>query len=252
LWKNLISAGRAFTLRIWITLGAIGVGLCFGLGQSSAGEDLGSALGMSAAILVVWTFLLGPQMFRQDFRQDLPLADVLKSYPLRGWEIALGEILAPAVILSGVQWFLLLAAASLCSQTPFTGVGRSVVIAICFGAALIAPWLNLLVLQIPNAAVLCFPAWFQTGKAAPQGVEATGQRIIFMFGQLLLVLLAIIPAVIVFGIALLVGKPFLGLTATIPLACGLAALVIAGEAALGLLLLGWLFDRLDLSTERQA
>jgi len=251
LWKNLISASRAFTLRACLTLGAIGLCLCLGVGQSSAQAELTSALGMASAMLVLWTFLLGPQMFRQDFRQDLPQAEVLKSYPLRGWEIALGELLAPAVILTGVQWFLLLVAASLCSQTPFPGVGRSAVISICLGASLIVPALNLLILQVPNAAILLFPAWFQAGKAA-QGIEATGQRIIFVFGQLLLLLLAIVPAVVAFALAFFFIKLLLGLIIAIFLAAAIAAIVIGCEAALGVVLLGLLFNRLDLSAERPA
>ena len=54
-----------------------------------------------------------------------------------------------------------------------------------FGAALILPMLNLITLQIPNAAALLFPAWFQAAKGGAQGIEATGQRLIFMIGQLL-------------------------------------------------------------------
>jgi hypothetical protein len=252
LWKNLISAGRAFTLRAWLALGAVGITLCFWLGQSSAGADLGSALGMAAAMLVLWTFLLGPQMFRQDFRQDLPLADVLKSYPLRGWQIALGELLAPSVILTGVQWFLLLAAACLCSQTPFSTIHRSTILAACLAAALIVPTLNCLILQIPNAAVLLFPAWVQPGKGAAQGIEATGQRIIFMLGQLLLFLVVIIPATLGFGLGFFLAKLVLGPTLAIPLAAAVSALVLSAEAAVGLVLLGSLFDRLDLSAERLA
>ena len=252
LWKNLISAGRAFTLRAWLALGLMGLVGSLGLSQSSAGPDIGSALGMAAAMLVLWTFLLGPQIFRLDFRQDLPLVDVLKSYPLRGWQIALGELLAPAAILTGLQWFLLLVAASLCSQTPFPSVNRSVVVAICLGAAVIVPTLNLLILQIPNAAVLLFPAWFQTGRAAAHGIEATGQRIIFLLGQVLFFIVAIIPAVLAFALAFFFGQLLLGVTAAIPFAAIIAALVISGEAALGLVLLGQVFDRLDISAERPA
>jgi len=207
---------------------------------------------MAVATLVLWTFLLGPQMFRQDFRQDLPLADVLKSYPLRGWELALGQLLAPTAILTSVQWFLLLLAATLCSQTPFPNIGRSTVLAVCFSAALIVPTLNLIIFQIPNAAALLFPAWFQDGKAAAQGIEATGQRIILMLGQLLLFLLAIIPAVLAFGLAFFLARLLVGPTGAIPVAATFATLVIGAEAALGLLLLGTLFDRLDLSAERPA
>ena len=60
---------------------------------------------MIMAILMAYSLLLGPQMLRLDFRHDLPMADILKTFPLRGWQIALGEILAPVAVLAGFQWF---------------------------------------------------------------------------------------------------------------------------------------------------
>lgn len=77
LWKNLISAGQAFTLRVWLSLAVFGLCASFGLGQASGGSGLRAALGMIAAMLMLWSLLLGPQLLRQDFRQDLPLADLL-------------------------------------------------------------------------------------------------------------------------------------------------------------------------------
>ena len=44
---------------------------------------------------------------------------------------------------------------------------------------------------IPNAAVLFFPAWFQLGKDGPRGFETTGQQLILMFGQLLVLALSL-------------------------------------------------------------
>src|SRR5947209_2672424 len=40
--------------------------------------------------------------------------------------------------------------------------------------------LNLISLVIPNVAVLLFPSWLQGSKDSPQGIEATGQRLIYM------------------------------------------------------------------------
>ena len=37
--------------------------------------------------------LSGPQLLRNDLRQDLPVTDVLKMYPMPGWQIVLGEVL---------------------------------------------------------------------------------------------------------------------------------------------------------------
>jgi hypothetical protein len=108
----------------------------------------------------------------------------------------------------------------------------------------------LITLQIPNAAVLLFPAWFQSGKEGPQGIEATGQRIIFFLGQLVVFILTLIPAVLAFSLVFFIAKVLLTvITLAIPLASVAAALILAGEATLGFLLLGRFFDRFDISAE---
>jgi len=249
LWKNLISAGQAFTFRLWLVLAATAAGASMGLGQTLGRAGWIPAMGMVAAMLIVWSLLLGPQFLRQDFRQDLRSADILKTYPMRGWQLALGELLAPAVILTGIQWFLLIIGAGLFSQSEQM-LPPELALAIAFGAAVILPMLNLLILQIPNAAVLLFPAWVQPSRDGAHGIEATGQRLIFMLGQLLAFTLALIPATALFVGTFFVLKMFLGIIVVISVASLMAALVLALEAGLGLLLLGWLFERLDLSSEQ--
>jgi ABC-2 type transport system permease protein len=249
LWKNLISAGQAFTVRMWVMLAGLGVGLCFAFGQGGASVGIASVVGMGAGMLAVWSLLIGPQLLRQDFRQDLAVADVLKMYPLQGWQVALGEVLGPALILTGIQWVLLLLACTLIWQAPIPGLGRANCLAIGFGAAVLVPMLNLITLQIPNAAVLLFPAWFQPGKEGPHGIEATGQRIIFMIGQVLVFLIALIPATIVFGVIFFIFRLALSLSLVIPLASIAAALVLGAEGAFGVLLLGRLFERFDVAAE---
>src|SRR5262249_26304380 len=157
----------------------------------------------------VWSLFLGPQFLRQDFRQDLPLADILKMYPLPGWQIVLGELLGPALILTAIQWLLAGAGIVFCSQSTLPLLMGWGSFALGFGIAIIAPRINLITLQIPNAAVLLFPAWFQSAKDGPQGIEATGQRIIFAIGQVIVFLLALIPAVLGFTLVFLVIKVLL-------------------------------------------
>jgi ABC-2 type transport system permease protein len=252
LWKNLISAGQAFTLRIWLSLAMFGIFASVGIGQASGAAGLRAALGMIAAVLMGWSLLVGPLFLRQDFRQDLPLADLLKTYPLRGWQLALGEILAPAVVLTGIQWFLLILVLGLFSQSVVASLGWPCWLGLGFGAALIIPMLNVITLQIPNAAMLLFPAWFQAAKGGAQGIEVTGQRLIFMIGQLLVFMLALIPAAALFAGIFFLVKMLLGAATAIPLASVAAAIVLAVEAAAGVMLLGWLFERFDLSTETTA
>jgi hypothetical protein len=250
LWKNLISAGQVFTLRIWISLAVFALCATLGATQASGSSGLRPVLGMLAAMIMFWSVLVGPQLLRQDFRQDLPLADLLKTYPLRGWQLALGELLAPVAVLTSIQWLLLMVMLVLFWRSSGGGLGWPDWLGLGFGAALIMPMLNLIILQIPNAAALAFPAWFQSAKGGGQGIEATGQRLIFMIGQLLVLLVALIPAAALFAGAFFLGKMLLPTAIAIPLAAIAAAVVLAVEAALGVMLLGWLFERFDVAAEQ--
>jgi hypothetical protein len=249
LWKNLISAGQAFTLRIWISLAVFALCVTVLMTQTSGSSGLRPVLGMLAAMMMFWSVLVGPQLLRQDFRQDLPLADLLKTYPLRGWQLALGELLAPVAVLTCIQWLLLMVMLGLFWRSSGGGLGWPDWLGLGFGAAFVMPMLNLIILQIPNAAALAFPAWFQSAKGGGQGIEATGQRLIFMIGQLLVLLVALIPAAALFAGVYFLGKMLLPTAIAIPLAAIAAAVVLAVEAALGVMLLGWLFDRFDVSAE---
>ena len=249
LWKYLIGAGQAFTLRTLITLAAIAIGVSFGLRSADAGSNWLPVVGSIAGMGGVMLLLMGPQIVRQDFRHDLPQADLLKVYPLRGWQVALGEILAPAIILTSVQWLLLLVAAVCFTQTG-GDLSGALVVAIAVGAAIMLPMFNLISLVIPNAAVLLFPGWFQTGKDAPQGIEATGQRLIFALGQFLALVVALIPAGAVFAGLFLLVKYAAGVLLAVPVASAAATVVLVVEASLGVMLLGRLFERLDISAEQ--
>jgi hypothetical protein len=249
-WKNLIGTGSSFTPRLWIVLAVAIIFTCVGLRQATGSSDLLPVLAMISGMVLIWSLLLGPQLLRQDLRKDLALADMLKLYPMRGWQIALGELLAPAVILTVIQWLLLLLSAMLLSRVPGgENVPLELRIAVAFSAAMIIPVLNLITLQIPNAAVLLFPAWFQAGKEGAHGIEATGQRLIFMLASLLVFVISVIPAGIAFTVIFLIAKLALSTFLAMPVASAGAAIVLAVEAALGLQLLGRLFERFDVCAE---
>ncbi|HXI70081.1 MAG TPA: putative ABC exporter domain-containing protein [Verrucomicrobiae bacterium] len=246
-WKNLINAGSAFTARTWISTTVFVVVLSVGLHGFGSSSNWSFVIGMGALIFGAWTLLLGPQLARQDFRHDLPQMDMLKVFPLRGWQVALGEILAPAVILAALQWLLIIVAVVCLAPSARGHFSPGLVLVMGAGAALVAPMFNLISLTIPNAAVLLFPAWFQTGKDAPHGIEATGQRLIFALGQFLAFIVALVPATAVFAGIFFAVKFLAGVTLAVAAATVAATLVLAVEAALGVLLLGWLFQRFDIS-----
>ena len=248
LWKNLIGVGQVLSVRLWIVLIVVVVAIGVGFGGSTHNQDFSMAAAILLAVALGYSLLLGPQLLRLDFRQDLPLADILKTFPLRGWQIALGEILAPVVVLAAGQWLLLLVGAGLVFYLP--GNQSVLFLAIALGAAFLLPVLDFLVLLIPNAAVLLFPSWIQTGRDSPRGIEATGQRLIFALGQLLVLLLALLPAAIAFTGVLFLLKLALGDAAAIPFAALAATVILAVEAGFGVMLLGKLFERFDVSEEQ--
>jgi hypothetical protein len=120
---------------------------------------------------------------------------------------------------------------------------------VALSLAVVAPMLNLLSFVIPNASVLLFPAWFQVDKSMPHGIEAMGQRIIMLFGQMLVLLLSALPAGAVFIAVLLILKWAVGWLVAAPVAGVAAATVIAVEVALALMWMGRWFEKLDVSEE---
>ncbi|MCC6822412.1 MAG: hypothetical protein IT579_16900 [Verrucomicrobia subdivision 3 bacterium] len=250
LWKNLIAAGQGFTARLWIILLVSLTAMAVAMRGVLADGNWLAVAGMFTLAVGIWALLIGPQIVRQDFRQDLPQADVLKALPLRGWQVALGEILAPIVILTAIHWLLLTLAVVCLSLAQSLGKWNGLVWPIGIGTAMILPALNAISLLIPNAAVLLFPSWFQLGRDATQGIEATGQRLIFALGQFLAFAIALLPAALVFTLVLFAVKSFAGLALAVPAASAATAIVLAVEAGLGVLLLGWLFERFDVSAEQ--
>jgi hypothetical protein len=249
-WKNLISTGNLISIRLVIILVIVAVAMSSGLHGSAGATNWATLIGIIAILFAAWLLMIGPQFVRQDFRQDLPQMDVLKVFPLHGWQIALGEILAPAVILTCVHWLLLLIGVLCLAPHPPIKIPGNLIVAMGFGAALIVPAINVISLLIPNAAVLLFSAWFQAGKDSPRGIEATGQRLIFAIGQFLAFAVSLIPAAAVFyGLFSLVNY-LTGrlLEAFLAAAIG-GAVVLAVEAGLGVMLLGYLFKRFDVSGE---
>jgi hypothetical protein len=250
-WKNLISAGQYVTVRVWLMLVWVVIVSALMLQSLSAhGAGLGLVVIVAVGTALAMSLFSGPQMLRNDLRQDLPVADVLKMFPMPGWQVVLGEVLAPAAMLAGVQWLLILFG-TIFFPERFDQYAMPLALrwSVALAAAIVLPFIDLVALLIPNASVLLFPAWFQLGKDAPRGFETMGQQLILMFGQVLVLVLGLAPAGVAFTFFLLGGSflhwPLLGVV----LGALAAAIILALEAGLGIKLLGGAFERFDVSGE---
>jgi hypothetical protein len=208
---------------------------------------IGSAMAMMACLMT----LMGPVIVRSDLRQDLLHADVIKCWPLRGWVVVLGEVLAPTVTLAVLLWGMILVAAALWPGTGRMDLTLGDRLTYAPAAALVLPSLAAVGVVLQNALTLVLPSWVQLGRQETRGIEASGQRLITMLATLLVMILSAIPAGIVFGASYAASHWLLGGVA-VPLAALTASVVLLGEAALGVWWAGKLFDRLDISLEHLA
>src|SRR5690606_8898269 len=108
-WKNLLASAAYLRLRNALIAAGIVVIACTWFADSAVYRGMQAALAGVALTIAGYAIVLVPQLASQDFRSDLPNVDILKTYPLRGWQIMLGEMLAPAVILTVLLWLMLLA-----------------------------------------------------------------------------------------------------------------------------------------------
>jgi len=150
-------------------------------------------------------------------------------------------------VLAILQWAMLLVAAGMLpslGEHPLTIAQR---IYIAIGAALLMPCLSFIGILVQNATVLLLPGWIQLGKEHQRGVEAMGQRLISSLATILALLIAAVPAALLFLATWAAGYWLIG-TAVFPIASLVAALGLLVEGALGVLWLGRLFERFDPST----
>jgi hypothetical protein len=250
LWKNLLATNAFFRPRPILLLAAILFGAALWVSRQPDLAALSTVISVVGVVVLVLTLLLGPQIARQDLRTDLANADILKTYPLRGWQIVLGELLTPIAILSVVFWLALLIIYPTLHGGAFERIPPGLRAVAVLALAVLAPPFIALQVLLPNAATVLFPAWVQaTRDRTERGIEVMGQRLIFVAGQLFVTALAILPALLVGALMFFIGN----LVAGVEIGAGMAVIAIAAllglEAWLGIRWLGSRFEELDLSSE---
>ncbi len=251
LWKNLLSAWPYFNWRVFLGCAAVIAFAGLWLRAQPAIQALLPAAGVMVLAFAGYALIVGPQFARQDLRGDLANSDILKTYPLPGWRIVLGQLLTPVAILTGILWLSLLAAVlTLTAGTPAAPwLTPGLSLAATIGLALIMPPLAAVQLLVPNAAALYFPGWFHTSRTRGGGPEVIGQRMIFFFAQLVTMAAALAPAALL-GLAFLALAQWLaGPIVGVMVATNAVLIVLVAEVAGGVWLLGRRFEQLDLSAE---
>jgi hypothetical protein len=219
--------------------------------QGDEGQRMAGTIGIMTAMMLFMTIWLGPQLSRIDLRHDLAQADLLKAWPVPGWRVVLGNMLAPALYLASVGWVLML--------TVLTGIvseGRmtpwltdALKISLGISGGLFLPVLAMLMLIGPNAAALFFPAWSQTGVSNQRGFDVMGLRMLLGIGQLLLLAFCLLPAALLGGVVFYFSQWFMVHEYGIVLAVVSSMVVLVLEILFAIHLLGERLERLDIAAE---
>jgi ABC-2 type transport system permease protein len=249
LWKNLTAARRMGGPDILIVLALLGLAVPIGVALF-APDALPKTRQVMAGVylsLVAMITVFGPVSMRSDLRLDLPKLDLLRALPLTGRQVVAAEVLAPGLLLTAVQLALLLLAVGMAVGTPGRW-GAELWVAGGLGLAPLLPALAIGGVFVQNAAVVLFPAWLPADGERARGIEALGQRLLTLAGAVVVLMGGLLPAAIV---ASLVGFALYGWLGVWALPCaGLTAGVgLAIEVALGVMVLGRAFDRMDVSSE---
>ena len=248
-WKALLYSGGRGTLRLWGLVLAAVLAVAAGLILLRPSDGLALAfavVGVAVFLVVLFANVTSGAAY---LRQDLAAMDLLQTFPIRGWQVVLGQLFTQAALGALLQWAaLLLAATGLAGLSGAMESRAGEILAAGAAVALLALPLNLAMMIIPAGTLLLWPGWFRSGPQAA-GFETAGLRIILLLGQVMAVGLALILPALAGGAVWFATGFFEADLWRMPLAAAAAALVLAGEAWLGILGLGALFERFDVSAE---
>ena len=248
-WKALLYAGGRTTFRVWGLVLAAGLALGAGLAALRPSTGLSMALCMIGGTIFLIVLAGNTMTGAAYLRYDLAAMDLLQTFPVRGWQVVLGQLFTQAALGTLVQ-----CAALLCTAIGLVGLsavmksGSGEIAAASAAVALLALPFNLAMMVIPAGTVLLWPGWFKGGPQSA-GFEAAGLRLMLVFGQLLVMGGALFVPALAGGAVWFAANFFHAGIWWMPLAGAAAALVLAGEAWLGILGLGALFERFDVSAE---
>ena len=244
-WKNTLALVRTGFLRSMFFMLVV-MAVASRLLASDA-EAKAHGLAMAPFLLVAFmTFLFGPRLMRNDLRQDLLNASLLKTYPLRGVSLVAAELASPTLVLTLMQFTALAAAYVVATPAAQARLGLMPVapLAVLLVAGLVA--LNATSIGIHNATALLFPAWVRLGPESG-GIEVMGQTMMLLFGSLLALALALVLPALAGGAALWLTRPTLGAAAAAP-GAAVFVLVLWLEVIGLVAALGHVFDRMEAPT----
>ena len=245
-WKTAMQTFRIVDRRVLLRMSLMVVWLIVVVALFGRARGFAQALGLLASAAAVFVAIIGPQVMRLDFRQDLQHLDVLKTWPVRAAAVVRGEMLWPVAVITTLTWVFGAIGTFLAALT-FSETSMSLRIAGGLAGLILAPALVMAQFTIHNTAALLFPAWVPLGMGRPKGVDAMGQRLFMLGATWLVLVLAVVPGALVGAVLWFAFQRFLGPWVLIP-AAAVCTAIVGLEVLMATEALGPAYERLDLSS----
>ena len=203
----------------------------------------GSALATMAGTIVLLTTVFLTAMVPFDFRGDIDRLALLKTLPIRPWRLALGQVLAPVLIVTVLQWFVLAVlylSGGLADDRPRGSslAQPGLILLIC---GLFALPINGILFALENLLFLLFPTRVLANN--PADFQALGRNVLFMLAKLV-VLGGVFLIACMVGIDVGAFFPILGLV--------MVWLTLAYFVSPLIPLIGWAFTVFDVGRDTPA
>jgi Putative ABC exporter len=194
-WRQLTAASRNWGRLIFFVLYFLCMMIAL-LVSAKASDRVPVVPGLGVMVLVMTIFL--PPGVSFDFRGDVDRMDILKSLPIRGFWLATGQLIAPVVLVSLIQWGVLgLVQVVTGHVEPF----------LLATAALALPF-NFLLFALENLLFLWYPT--RLNPLTPGDFQMIGRNMLLFLGRFVCLGFALVSATLVGAIVYLVtGRSWL-------------------------------------------
>lgn len=212
-WRQLTTAWRSpgrFLLLLAILGGVLAAPLMGGSMGDERPEMTGLVLGMG-----LWLSMFLSVLVPFDFRGDIDRMGLLKTLPVAPWRLALGQTVAPTLLLTLVHWCVL---GALMAVTP----GRRELLGQCL---VFAPAFNFYMVALDNLLFLFFPVRVQA--STPGDFQAVGRNVLLSLGKLMGLLVPLVAVGIGALIAAVAGSWWLWALIAAPLTVGVGTALVA-------------------------
>lgn len=233
-WRQMTTALRGAD-RLLLLLLVLGVVLVAPMLTSLREEQDNMLLVLGPVAL--WLTLFLTTMLPFDFRGDIDRLAFLKTLPLSPWRLTVGQVLAPVLLMTVLQWAGLVAVA-------FTSTPTEWLLPSCLICAVYVPPINFLLFALDNLLFLLFPTRLMA--ATPGDLQALGRNVLFMFAKTIALALVVISAGIVGWIV------YAQTAENLPLAALAAWPIVVSSAAALVPFVAWAFTIFDVGRDTPA